>query len=224
MPDPVTASSNPQAALLRILQLQALLAPGPSANAPLPTIAPSGVAFAAMLERAEQRGAARAAPVAGDAAAPTGTPATTEAAAAVANPAPSGSSPESFSPTQQGLAWPVDAPITSEFGPRWGRQHSGIDLGAAQGTPVKAAGAGRVKSASFDGGYGNLVVIEHPDGRETRYAHMASLAVRAGETVRAGQDVGQVGSTGNSTGPHLHFEVRVDGEAHDPMKSLPKRG
>jgi murein DD-endopeptidase MepM/ murein hydrolase activator NlpD len=123
----------------------------------------------------------------------------------------------------ESMLWPVEAQVTSRFGPRGGRQHSGLDLGASQGTPIKAAAGGKVKSASFEGGYGNLVVIEHPGGTETRYAHMARLGVRPGETVKAGQEVGTVGSTGRSSGPHLHFEVRLNGEARDPLRYLPRR-
>ena len=120
------------------------------------------------------------------------------------------------------LSWPVDATTTSKFGQRDGRQHSGVDLGAPEGTPSRAAAGGRVKSASYSGGYGNLVVVEHADGTETRYAHMSKLDVRAGERV-SGDTLGAVGSTGHSTGPHLHFEVRRGGEACDPLDFLPPR-
>lgn len=120
------------------------------------------------------------------------------------------------------MARPVDAPVTSAFGPRWGRMHGGVDLGAPHGAPVQAADGGRVKSSGPAGAYGNLVVIEHPDGTETRYAHLSGLAVRPGDMVARGQTVGQVGSTGRSTGPHLHFELRVGGQAVDPLTRLPR--
>ncbi|MEV6600064.1 M23 family metallopeptidase [Actinoplanes sp. NPDC051346] len=102
--------------------------------------------------------------------------------------------------------------VTSCFGPRWGRQHAGVDLAAAAGTTVAAAATGTVASAGTDyDGYGISVLIEHPDGVSTHYAHLASTAVRPGDTVTAGQPIGAEGSTGNSTGPHLHFEVRQGG-------------
>lgn len=128
--------------------------------------------------------------------------------------------PTAAAATGSGLTKPVDAPVTSGFGPRWGRAHSGVDLGAPLGAPVQAAAGGQVKSSGPAGAYGNLVVIEHPDGTETRYAHLSSLAVRPGDVVARGQSVGQVGSTGRSTGPHLHFEVRVAGQAVDPLTRL----
>jgi len=98
--------------------------------------------------------------------------------------------------------------------------HTGIDLRAAWGEPVAAAAAGRVIFAGPYGGYGNAVIIDHGGGMSTLYAHLSSIAVGYGETVTAGQTIGRVGSTGLSTGPHLHFEVRIDGQPVDPMPYL----
>ena len=119
-----------------------------------------------------------------------------------------------------GLVWPVNAPVTSPFGWRWGRMHEGIDLGAPYGTPIAAAAAGMVIYAGWLGGYGNLTVIDHGGGLATAYGHQSRIAVSAGESVAQGQIIGYVGSTGHSTGPHLHFEVRVNGEPVDPLGYL----
>jgi murein DD-endopeptidase MepM/ murein hydrolase activator NlpD len=119
-----------------------------------------------------------------------------------------------------GLMWPVNAPITSPFGWRWGRMHEGIDLGASYGTPISAAAAGVVIYAGWEGGYGNLVVIDHGGGLATAYGHQSQIAVATGQSVAQGQIIGYVGSTGHSTGPHLHFEVRVNGQAVDPLGYL----
>jgi murein DD-endopeptidase MepM/ murein hydrolase activator NlpD len=118
------------------------------------------------------------------------------------------------------LAWPVNAPITSSFGWRWGRMHEGIDLGAAYGSPIAAAGAGTVIYAGWLGGYGNLTVIDHGGGLSTAYGHQSQIGVSVGQHVEQGQIIGNVGSTGHSTGPHLHFEVRVNGQAVDPLGYL----
>jgi murein DD-endopeptidase MepM/ murein hydrolase activator NlpD len=119
-----------------------------------------------------------------------------------------------------GLAWPVQAPITSPFGMRWGRMHEGIDLGAPEGTPIHAAAAGTVIYAGWMDGYGNLTIIDHGGGIATAYGHQSSLAATNGQHVSQGQVIGYVGSTGHSTGPHLHFEVRVNGTAVDPLGYL----
>ena len=121
------------------------------------------------------------------------------------------------------LVMPLDEMrMTSAFGYRWGRQHAGVDLGMASGSPVYAASAGTVTCAQYSGSYGNLVKIDHGGGVETYYAHCSRLDVQSGDCVTAGQVIAAVGSTGNSTGPHLHFEVRVNGNAQDPMEWLGK--
>lgn len=99
--------------------------------------------------------------------------------------------------------------------------HEGIDIGADTGTPIRAAAGGTVILADWFGGYGNTVLVDHGGGYVTLYAHQSSLSVSEGDTVSAGQTVGLVGSTGHSTGPHLHFEVRVGGVAEDPELYLP---
>ena len=97
--------------------------------------------------------------------------------------------------------------VTSCFGPRWGRMHEGVDLAAPDGTPIVAAGAGVVVRAGVAAGYGNAVLIDHGNGFLTHYGHLSAIGVRVGEHVAAGQQIGNEGSTGHSTGPHLHFEV-----------------
>src|SRR5690606_26451135 len=121
------------------------------------------------------------------------------------------------------LRWPLEGRITSRFGPRWGRMHQGIDVAAPVGTPVRAAAAGRVTHAGPLGTYGLLVVVDHGGGAETRYAHNSSLFVKEGDVVRQGKVIARVGSTGNSTGPHLHFEILIEGVHQDPEEWLPKR-
>ncbi len=112
--------------------------------------------------------------------------------------------------------------LTSGFGMRYHptlggtRFHSGIDLAAPTGTPVMATSAGRIVGAGWGGGYGILVTVSHGGAVESRYAHLSAVAVRPGETVRQGQIIGYVGSTGRSTGPHLHYETRVGGRPADP--------
>jgi len=119
------------------------------------------------------------------------------------------------------LAWPLRAPIGSSFGPRGIGFHPGIDLPAATGTPVGAAGPGRVIFTGYDaGGYGNLVEIAHGGGVVSMYAHLSTILVRFGQSVATRTRVGRVGSSGESTGPHLHFEVRVRGAAVDPVPAL----
>jgi len=124
------------------------------------------------------------------------------------------------SPSAAGFVWPVLGPVTSPFGWRWGRMHEGIDIGAPEGTPIRAAAAGTVIYAGWLGGYGNLTVIDHGNGIATAYGHQSSLAAGNGAYVGQGQVVGYVGSTGHSTGPHLHFEVRVNGVPQDPLGYL----
>ncbi|PZN09650.1 MAG: peptidase M23 [Bacillota bacterium] len=106
------------------------------------------------------------------------------------------------------LLWPLRGTVTSGFGPRWGEMHTGIDIDGVTGQPVRAADGGTVVSAGWDGGYGNAVQIRHGDRLYTFYGHLSRIAVRVGEKVSQGQVIGYVGSTGRSTGSHLHFEVR----------------
>ena len=122
--------------------------------------------------------------------------------------------------SSSGLIWPVSGPVTSGFGWRWGRMHEGIDIGVPTGTPVVAAAAGQVIHAGWLGGYGNLVVIDHGGGLATAYGHNSSIVVGYGSSVAQGQVVAYAGSTGNSTGPHVHFEVRVNGSPVDPLGYL----
>jgi murein DD-endopeptidase MepM/ murein hydrolase activator NlpD len=111
-----------------------------------------------------------------------------------------------------GYIWPADGVLTSGFGWRWGRMHAGIDIAAPTGTPIWAAASGVVEYAGWNsGGYGNLVEIRHADGTITRYAHMSAIYVQEGQSVSQTQVIGAIGSTGFSTGPHLHFEVRPGG-------------
>jgi murein DD-endopeptidase MepM/ murein hydrolase activator NlpD len=119
-----------------------------------------------------------------------------------------------------GLIWPVQGTLTSPFGMRWGRMHEGIDIGASMGTPIYAAAGGTVIFAGWEGGYGNLTVIDHGNGLATAYGHQSQQAVSNGQTVSRGQLIGYVGSTGHSTGPHLHFEVRVNGTPVNPLSYL----
>jgi murein DD-endopeptidase MepM/ murein hydrolase activator NlpD len=129
-------------------------------------------------------------------------------------------SPGDASPSAAGFIWPVNGPVTSGFGMRWGRMHEGIDIGVASGTPIHAAASGRVVYSGWMSGYGNLVAIDHGRGISTAYAHQSSIAVGNGQTVSQGQVIGYVGCTGHCFGPHLHFEVRINGSAVDPLGYL----
>jgi murein DD-endopeptidase MepM/ murein hydrolase activator NlpD len=121
-----------------------------------------------------------------------------------------------------GMIWPVNGIITSPFGPRAGGFHPGLDIGVPEGTPIAAAASGVVTFAGWnDGGYGNFVIIDNGGGISTAYAHQSQIAVSSGESVSQGETIGYVGTTGNSTGPHLHFEVRVNGTAVNPLNYLP---
>ena len=115
---------------------------------------------------------------------------------------------------------PVPAPVGDRFGPRGGRFHAGLDLLAGYGTDVRAAGAGVVSFAGRLDGYGKLVRVQHALGVSTLYAHLSHILIRSGERVAAGQTLGRVGMTGNATGPHLHFEVRLRGAAVDPSTAI----
>ena len=119
-----------------------------------------------------------------------------------------------------------DIDLSSSFGVRsdpFGRgpaMHSGLDFRSSHGDPVRATAAGKVETAGWNGGYGKMVEIDHGNGISTRYGHMSEIEVKVGQTVRIGQTIGRVGSTGRSTGPHLHYETRIDGDAVDPQKFL----
>ncbi len=125
------------------------------------------------------------------------------------------------------MTWPVSGPVVSPFGWRihpilhYRKMHTGIDIAVGYGVPIHAADSGSVIYATWMGGYGNVIIIDHGNSISTLYAHQSSLAVGAGAHVGRGQVVGYVGSTGFSTGPHLHFEVRVNGNPVDPMGYLP---
>jgi peptidoglycan hydrolase-like protein with peptidoglycan-binding domain len=119
------------------------------------------------------------------------------------------------------VGWPIRAPLGDRFGPRGNRFHTGLDFPARYGARVRAARGGRVRRAGWDnGGYGYVVVVRHGASVRTMYAHLSVVGVRRGERVVAGEVIGRVGSTGISTGPHLHFEVRVRGAAVDPLTAL----
>ncbi|MEB3290660.1 MAG: peptidoglycan DD-metalloendopeptidase family protein [Leptolyngbya sp.] len=124
-----------------------------------------------------------------------------------------------------GYVWPTHGTFTSGYGWRWGRMHRGIDVAGPVGTPVVAAATGVVVRSGWNsGGYGNMVDIRHPDGSLTRYAHNSRLLVREGQQVAQGQQIAEMGSTGRSTGPHLHFEIHLPGSGTvNPMAYLPSR-
>ena len=124
-------------------------------------------------------------------------------------------------PSSSGFAWPLSGPITSPFGMRWGTLHPGIDIGVPTGTPIHAAGNGTVVWCGWMSGYGNLVMIDHHNGLATLYGHQSRIAVSCNQQVTQGETIGYVGCTGFCTGPHLHFEVRLNGNAVDPLGYLP---
>ncbi len=138
------------------------------------------------------------------------------------------SGPEAYLPKSpaifNGYIWPAQGVLTSGYGWRWGRMHNGIDIAGPVGTPIFAAAAGVVTFAGWNsGGYGNLVEIAHPDGSFTLYAHNQRILVREGQEVEQGEQVAEMGSTGFSTGPHLHFEIHPPGQgAVNPMAYLPR--
>lgn len=125
--------------------------------------------------------------------------------------------------TMVGFSWPAAGKLTSRFGRRWGRMHKGIDIAGPVGTPVNAAADGTVIYAGWhSGGYGNLVEVKHSDGTTTRYGHNSRVSVSVGQTIRQGQQLAGMGSTGNSSGSHLHFEIRpAGGRAINPIALLP---
>jgi murein DD-endopeptidase MepM/ murein hydrolase activator NlpD len=123
-------------------------------------------------------------------------------------------------PSPSGLIWPVSGPVTSPFGERWGRMHEGIDIGVPEGTAIHAAAAGTVIYAGWEAGYGNLVVLDNGGDVATAYAHQSSIAVSLGQQVSQGEVIGYTGCTGHCLGPHLHFEVRINGSPVDPLGYL----
>jgi murein DD-endopeptidase MepM/ murein hydrolase activator NlpD len=126
-------------------------------------------------------------------------------------------------PIRQGsgaLIWPANGSISSPFGMRWGRLHAGVDMPMPQGTPLRAAASGRVAIAGWVGGYGNYTCIQHSGSLSTCYGHQSRIGVSVGQSVGQGQVIGNSGNTGNSTGPHLHFEVRINGSPVDPLGYL----
>jgi murein DD-endopeptidase MepM/ murein hydrolase activator NlpD len=119
-----------------------------------------------------------------------------------------------------GLVWPVNGPVVSPFGMRWGRLHAGVDIAVGSGTPIRAADSGRVVLMGWVGGYGNYTCIQHTGSLSTCYAHQSSFATSNGANVGQGQVIGYVGCTGHCFGDHLHFETRVGGSPVDPMGYL----
>lgn len=137
-------------------------------------------------------------------------------------------SPEEYlpeNPISKGYMWPAQGNLTSGYGWRWGRLHKGIDIAAPIGTPIVAAASGEVIFAGWNtGGYGNLVKLKHNDGSVTLYAHNNRVLIRSGQQVKQGQLIAEMGSTGRSSGPHLHFEIRPNGSsAINPIARLPKK-
>ncbi len=114
--------------------------------------------------------------------------------------------------------------LTSSYGRRWGRLHAGIDLASGIGSPIRAVTNATVQSAGWEGGYGRCVRLVHSDGTVTVYGHLSAITVNEGERVSAGERIGREGNTGHSTGPHLHFEVRINGTPVNPVTWLRKRG
>ncbi len=147
---------------------------------------------------------------------------------AIAATSPSGASftgypvpqPNDTTPSATGFVWPANGVVSSPFGPRWGRMHEGLDIAAPAGRHVRASKAGIVLTAAAAGAYGNLVVLDHGNGETTRYGHLSAFDVTRGQVVATGQLIGRVGSTGRSTGNHLHFEIRFSGVAVNPLSHL----
>jgi murein DD-endopeptidase MepM/ murein hydrolase activator NlpD len=138
-----------------------------------------------------------------------------------AEPPPGWAPPPPSGPGE--FIWPLEGPLNSPFGPRGRRWHAGIDIGSPRAQQVGAAADGEVSFAQATRtGLGNVVVLDHEGGFSTLYAHLAIILVREGETVRQGQPIGGVGTSGNATGPHLHFEIRHRGTPVDPQRYLPQ--
>ncbi|MDQ1397007.1 MAG: hypothetical protein QOG64_2266 [Acidimicrobiaceae bacterium] len=143
------------------------------------------------------------------------------AASAPQDPAAPPPPPPNGRTSSSGLIWPINGPVSSPFGYRWGRLHAGIDISCGIGTPIHAAKSGTVIFAGQMSGYGNVIVIDHGGGFSTLYAHQSRLAVRDGQSVDQGAVIGYSGNTGHSTGPHLHFETRVNANPQNPRPYLP---
>jgi murein DD-endopeptidase MepM/ murein hydrolase activator NlpD len=130
---------------------------------------------------------------------------------------------ETYEPSRSGFinmqnfSVPAKGTLTSKFGQRWGKMHNGIDIGAPSGTIIHSAASGVVSFSGWQQGYGYVIKIDHGSGIETVYAHCRKIYVSKCQKVAAGEDIGEVGSTGNSTGPHVHFEIRVNGTAKNPL-------
>ena len=131
-------------------------------------------------------------------------------------PAPAGP----VRPGAGGLVWPVNGPLTSPFGMRWGRLHAGVDISAPTGTPIRAAASGKVVLLGWTGGYGNYTCVQHGGSLSTCYAHQVRYGTSMGASVSQGQVIGYVGNTGNSFGAHLHFETRINGTPVNPAGYL----
>jgi murein DD-endopeptidase MepM/ murein hydrolase activator NlpD len=131
-----------------------------------------------------------------------------------------GPAPDLTARRRVAYAWPARGVLTSRFGARWRRHHSGIDVAAPRGMPIFAARDGIVREAGWSGGYGKLVVLEHVNGQRTYYGHASALYVKLGQSVKSGQRIAAVGCTGACTGAHLHFEIRTDGQPVDPLPYL----
>ena len=125
-----------------------------------------------------------------------------------------------IAPPLEAINSPSRGSISSSFGARWGKMHKGVDIAANFGATISAALDGSVTYADWQDGYGNVIKINHGGGIETTYAHCSVITVKKGEVVKSGMKIGEVGSTGNSTGPHLHFEVRENGEPKNPQKYI----
>jgi murein DD-endopeptidase MepM/ murein hydrolase activator NlpD len=123
-------------------------------------------------------------------------------------------------PGGHGLIWPVNGPVVSGFGMRWGQMHEGIDIAVPTGTQIRAAGTGTVSIAGVEGGYGNYTCVDHGGGLSTCYAHQERILVSVGQEVSQAQVIGVSDCTGHCLGPHVHFEVRVNGQAVDPLGYL----
>lgn len=207
--DELTASRDEQAAVREVLQARIA-----GFRSEADALAEEEAGLVSLISARHEQTTARPSPTSTSTTTTTSTP----------GPPPTGSTTTTTQPPPPGgpaFSWPVSGPVTSGFGPRWGRMHNGIDIAAPTGTPIGAAAGGEVFFAGWLGGYGNAVLIDHGDGYTTLYAHQSEIRASVGQTVSAGTTVGLVGSTGQSTGPHLHFEVRLWDTPHDPLQYLP---